>query len=95
MKPGEVSAAPVKSPFGWHIIKVEERRTAPMPSFEESRQQLRQQMLQQQVDAVVQRVRANAKVEIPGQAAPGAGGSLLDQAAPPASGGAKPAPQRR
>ena len=95
MKPGEVSAAPVQSPFGWHVIKVEARRTAPVPSFEESRQQLRQQMLQEQVDKVVQQVRANAKVEIPGQAAPGAGGSLLDQAAPPAAGGARPAPQRR
>ncbi len=95
MKPGEVSAAPVKSPFGWHVIKVEERRSAPVPSFDESRQQLRQQMLQEQVDIVVQRVRATAKVERLDQPA---GGSLLDTAAPPAASpppGARPAPQRR
>jgi peptidyl-prolyl cis-trans isomerase C len=95
MKPGELSA-PVKSPFGWHVIQVEERRAAPVPGFEESRQQLRQQMLQEQVDAVVQRVRATAKVERLDQ--PPAGGSLLDNAAPPAAsppGGARPAPQRR
>ena len=93
MKPGELSA-PVKSPFGWHVIKVEERRAAPVPSFEESRQQLRQQMLQEQVDAVVQRVRAGAKVERLDQ--PPAGGSLLDNASPPAAGASPPAaPQRR
>ncbi|TDH59584.1 peptidylprolyl isomerase, partial [Dankookia rubra] len=102
MKPGELSA-PVKSPFGWHVIKVEERRAAPVPGFEESRQQLRQQMLQEQVDAVVQRVRAGARVERLDQ--PPAGGSLLDNASPPAAGaappaasppgGARPAPQRR
>jgi peptidyl-prolyl cis-trans isomerase C len=99
MKPGEVSAAPVKSPFGWHVIQVEERRAAPVPSYEESRQQLRQQMLQEQVDAVVQRVRATAKIER--LDVPPAGGSLLDNAAPPAGSppgsppGARPAPQRR
>lgn len=93
MKPGELSA-PVKSPFGWHIIKVEERRAAPVPSFEDSRQQLRQQMLQEQVDAVVQRVRAAAKVERLDQ--PPAGG-LLDNAAPPAATppAGRAAPQRR
>ncbi|MFC7473049.1 peptidylprolyl isomerase [Dankookia sp. GCM10030260] len=94
MKPGELSE-PVKSPFGWHVIRAEERRAAPVPSFEESRQQLRQQMLQEQVDAVVQRVRATAKVERLDQ--PAAGGSLLDNAAPPAAspGGARPAQPRR
>ena len=103
LRPGQVSAAPVRSPFGWHVIQVEERRAAPVPGFEESRQQLRQQMLQEQVDAVVQRVRATAKVERLDQ--PPAGGSLLDNASPPAAGaappaasppgGARPAPQRR
>ena len=30
LQPGQVSAAPVRSPFGWHVIKVEERRSAPV-----------------------------------------------------------------
>src|SRR3712207_2578819 len=81
MQPGEVSAAPVRSPFGWHVIRLEERRAATVPSFEESRQQIRQKMLEEQVEAVVQRVRAAAKVERLDQ--PAAGGALLDNAAPP------------
>jgi len=91
LKPGEVSAAPVKSPFGWHVIKVEERRTAPVTSFEEARAQLRTQMIEAEVEALVARVRAAAKIEILDVAAPA--GGLLDGAAPPPP--ARPASPRR
>ncbi len=40
MKPGEVGRKPVKTRFGWHVIKVEERRGGSVPSFEESRDKL-------------------------------------------------------
>lgn len=39
LKKGEVSA-PVKSKFGWHIIKVEDRRKVHIPSFEEVKDEL-------------------------------------------------------
>lgn len=38
-KPGDVSE-PVESPFGWHLIKLEERREKSTKSFEEVKQQL-------------------------------------------------------
>jgi peptidyl-prolyl cis-trans isomerase C len=96
LQPGQISPAPVRSPFGWHVIKVEGRRSAPVPSFEESRQELRQKMLAEQVEAVVTRIRSAAKVERLDQPAP----SLLDNAAPPAATPpagrpATPQPQRR
>lgn len=93
LRNGQVSPAPVRSPFGWHVIKVEERRSAPVASFEESRQQLRQKMLEEQVEVVVTRIRTAAKVERLDQPAP----SLIDNAAPPAAPPAsRPAsPQRR
>ncbi|MEJ0072437.1 MAG: peptidylprolyl isomerase [Pseudomonadota bacterium] len=63
MKPGEVSKAPVKSQFGWHIIKVEDRRMSPAPTFEDTKEQLRTEMSQELVGEVVEELRTKAKVE--------------------------------
>jgi peptidyl-prolyl cis-trans isomerase C len=94
LQPGQVTSAPVRTTFGWHIIKVEERRAAPVPSFEEARDSLRQRMMEEQVDAVVTRLRQAATVERLDQA-PGAGRSLLDNAAPPPPAAPAPAPAPR
>jgi peptidyl-prolyl cis-trans isomerase C len=100
LQPGQVSAAPVRSPFGWHVIKVEERRAAAAPSFEDAKPQLQRQMLEEGVEAMVQRVRSAAKIErLDSAAAPAPAGTLLDNAAPPPAAappaGRAPAQQRR
>ena len=83
MRPGEVSAAPVRTQFGWHVIRLEERRAVAPPSFEESREALRQQAFEEGVNAAVERIRAAARVErLDGGSAPRPP-SLLDGAAPP------------
>ncbi len=94
MQPGQISD-PVRTQFGWHVIKVEERRAVPPPPFEEALEALRQRAFEEAVNAEVERIRAAARVErfaldgspLPAQAAP----SLLDGAAPPAA----PAQPRR
>ncbi|MBL6079972.1 peptidylprolyl isomerase [Belnapia sp. T18] len=95
LQPGQMTQAPIRTSFGWHVIKVEERRSAPVPGFEESRNQLRQKMLEEQVQQVVARARDAAKVERVDQPAP----SMLDNAAPPTPAAparpAAPQPQRR
>jgi len=63
MKTGEISQAPVKTQFGWHVIKVEDRRTANPVSFEEARQDLFNQLSQQTVSQYIDTLRANAKIE--------------------------------
>jgi peptidyl-prolyl cis-trans isomerase C len=101
LQAGQISEAPVQSPFGWHVIKVEERRAAPPPAFEEVRDQLRQQLLEEQVNAAVERIRSAARVErfnldgtpLPLPRPQGGGGGLLDNAAPPPPAAASP--QRR
>ncbi len=54
---------PVKSQFGWHIIKVEERREKPFPKLEEVREQVERFVVQKaQAEAVV-KLRETAKIE--------------------------------
>jgi peptidyl-prolyl cis-trans isomerase C len=74
MQAGQLSAAPVKSQFGWHIIKVEERRQRPIPNFEQVRGQI-EDFLTRRVQAdLVQRLRSEAQVErfVPAPARPAA-----------------------
>jgi peptidyl-prolyl cis-trans isomerase C len=61
MKPGEYSSVPVKSQFGWHVIKVEERR--PGPTFEDAKDELRPDVAKQVAAEVVAKLRAGATVE--------------------------------
>jgi peptidyl-prolyl cis-trans isomerase C len=83
LSPGEITASPVRTQFGWHIIRLEERRAVPAPSFEESREALRQQAFEEGVNAAVERIRNAATVErLAGGEAPRPP-SLLDGAAPP------------
>lgn len=63
LQPGQISENPVRSPFGWHVIKVEERRRAAPPAFEETATQIRQQLLEAEVQAAVERARSAARVE--------------------------------
>lgn len=56
---------PVQSQFGWHIIKVEEKRpSAPLP-FEQKQQELGQQAIYDAYDAAVAEYKAKYAVEIP------------------------------
>jgi peptidyl-prolyl cis-trans isomerase C len=63
LQAGQMSEAPVRSPFGWHVIKVEERRSAAAPAFEDVAETLRQQLLQAEVQAAVERARNAARIE--------------------------------
>ncbi len=62
MQPGDVSAAPVKTDFGWHVIKVEDRRQQAQPAFEEMRDQLSQEARQQEATALIEGLRGGAEI---------------------------------
>jgi peptidyl-prolyl cis-trans isomerase C len=66
MQPGDTSKAPVKSQFGFHIIKLEEKRTQPAPSMDSLREQIRAELAEENVQALVAALRKDAKVEVLG-----------------------------
>ena len=63
MNKGQLSDTPVKSQFGYHIIRVDDIRTAQLPEFEQLKPQISQQMEQQRLAAFQQSLRDKAKVE--------------------------------
>jgi len=46
LEKGQLTETPVKSQFGWHVIRMEDTRDAKLPSFEELKPQIAQQMQQ-------------------------------------------------
>lgn len=63
MKVGETSAKPVKSDFGFHVIKVEDKRKTSAPPLSEVKEQIRNQVGQEMAQQLVKDLEAKAKVE--------------------------------
>lgn len=64
MEAGQVSD-PVKTKFGWHLIKLNERRKSDAPAFEEIEGQLLQEMRQKAVENRIESLVRDAQVERP------------------------------
>lgn len=62
LKDGETTQTPVKTQYGWHVIKVEAHRQA-TPSLDEVREQIVSDLQQEKVSDVVGKLRKDAKVE--------------------------------
>ena len=56
---------PVQSQFGWHVIKVEDKRAKQPPAFDDVKDQAKQAVIRDKYFALVKSLRAAAKVEIP------------------------------
>ena len=63
MKVGEISEKPVKTDFGYHIIKVEDRRKSSAPPLTEVKDQITNQLGQEMVAQLVKDLEAKAKIE--------------------------------
>src|SRR5438045_9369931 len=63
LKTGGLTETPVKTQFGYHVIKLEDRRKAPPPAFEELADQLREEMAREVVTAQLDQLRSGAKIE--------------------------------
>ncbi|GAB3265076.1 peptidylprolyl isomerase [Chitinimonas naiadis] len=60
---GQVTAAPVKTQFGFHIIKLDDVRQPQGPAFEEVKAGIQQQLQGQELNKLIADLRTKAKVE--------------------------------
>ena len=63
LEKGKTTETPVKSQFGYHIIRLDDTREAQLPKFDEVKPQITQQLTQQKLAKFQQDLRAKAKVE--------------------------------
>jgi len=63
LKVGDVSE-PVKTKFGWHVIKLEDRRQRVAPTFEKVAPQLRQQMMVGAFNKAIQELKQSADIKV-------------------------------
>ena len=86
LEPGQISE-PVKSQFGWHIIKVEEKRTKSFPPFEQVKEQAARYVAQKAQTELITSLREKVKIErfdeAPKPAAPADAAPAPTDAAPP------------
>lgn len=63
LKKGEMTEEPVKTQFGFHIIKLEDSREAQFPGFDDVKAQILQRLGQQKVGAYQQELKTKAKTD--------------------------------
>ena len=63
LEKGKMTDAPVKSQFGWHVIRLDDVRQAELPKLEDVKPQVAQQLQQMKLAKFQEELRAKAKVE--------------------------------
>lgn len=59
---GGLTTTPVKSPFGYHVIRLDDVRDMKVPAFDEVKENIRQRAQQEQVSALVKSLREKASI---------------------------------
>jgi peptidyl-prolyl cis-trans isomerase C len=70
LEPGTFTEVPVQTQFGWHVIKVEDKRAKQPPTFDEVSEQLQAELARDARAAYVEGLREKATIERMGEAQP-------------------------
>jgi peptidyl-prolyl cis-trans isomerase C len=65
LQKGAVSAAPIQTGAGWHVLKLDDTRSYKIPTFEEARMQMKQGVLTQRRQALIDDLMKKAVVKRP------------------------------
>jgi peptidyl-prolyl cis-trans isomerase C len=63
LEKGQMTEAPVKSQFGWHVIRLDDVRDADLPGYDEVKDQIAQQMQQQKLVEYQRSLRQKARIQ--------------------------------
>ena len=64
LQAGQVTTVPVKTDYGWHVIRLRETRPFTPPAFEQVREGIRRMLIMQSSRDAVAALKQNAKIEI-------------------------------
>lgn len=92
LKPGEYTKTPIHTQYGWHVVKVEDRRPGKAGTYEQVAPEIAQQMTQQLVAAKLQELRGQGKIELFGPDGKALPASASASAPAPQAAPAKSAP---
>ena len=84
MEKGKYSEQPVQTPFGWHVILLEDTRDTTPPALEELKPQITQMLQSRKVNDYLEQLRSGAEVEVMeiqvSEATPAEGGAVEQKA---------------
>jgi peptidyl-prolyl cis-trans isomerase C len=63
MGKGDISKAPIKTQFGFHVVKVEDKRTKAKPSFEETKQMIMVDLRREKLEKMLEDWKSAANIE--------------------------------
>ena len=66
LKKGDVTAAPVQSQFGWHVIKLVDSRATQVPTYDKVKDGLERTLQQRKLEKMMLGLKEKAKIEVAG-----------------------------
>lgn len=65
LKKGEISSEPVKTQYGWHIIKVDDERKTKLAPFDSVKEKIKGLILQERLQAKLDELKSKATIDVP------------------------------